>query len=68
VEKSLKEKPADIKIPHPDTDPEERAIQIEKMKRKNAVFDSLDDDMLDFADGDEDDDDFFGADDDDDDA
>lgn len=28
VEKSLREKPADVKIPHPDTDPAERAIQI----------------------------------------
>jgi len=67
VEKSLREKPADVKIPHPDTDPAERAIQIEKMKRKNAVFDSLDDDIMAFDDDDdEDDDDFFGGDDDDD--
>ena len=28
VEKSLREKPADVKIPHPDTDPAERAVQI----------------------------------------
>ena len=28
VEKSIKEKPADVKIPHPDTDPVERAIQV----------------------------------------
>lgn len=28
VEKSLREKPADVKIPHPDTDPVEREIQI----------------------------------------
>jgi len=67
VERSKLEKPDDVKIPHPDTDPVERAIQIEKMKRKNAVFDSLDDDIMDFADGDDDDDDFFGGDDDDDD-
>jgi len=59
VEKSLKEKPADIKIPHPDTDPVERAIQIEKMKRKNALLDTIDDDIMDFGDGDDDDDDFF---------
>jgi len=63
VEKSLREKPADIKIPHPDTDPVERAIQIERMKRKNAVFDSIDDDIMDFADGD-DEEDFFDGDDD----
>jgi len=68
VEKSLREKPDDIKIPHPDTDPVERAIQVEKMKRKNAVIDSLDDDIMEFADDDDDDDeDFFGGDDDDDD-
>jgi len=66
VEKSLREKPADIKIPHPDTDPVERAAQIEKMKRKNAVFDSLDDDVVGFDD-DNDDDLFDGGDDDDDD-
>jgi len=64
VSKSLSEKPSDIKIPHPDTDPEERAIQIEKIKRKNAVFDSLEDDMMTFDD-DDDDDDIFLADDDD---
>ena len=28
VEKSLREKPADVKIPHPDTDPAERAAQV----------------------------------------
>jgi len=52
VEKSLREKPADIKIPHPDTDPEERAIQIEKMRRKNALISSFDsfDDGLGFGD------------------
>jgi len=65
VEKSLKEKPADIKIPHPDTDPEERAIQIEKMRRKNALVESLDD-IMDF-DEDDDDDGFFDDCDDDDD-
>jgi len=65
VEKSLREKPADIKIPHPDTDPVERAIQVEKMKRKNAVFDTLDDDIMGF--GDDDDDDFDGFEDGDDD-
>jgi len=65
VEKSIREKPADVKIPHPDTDPVERAIQVEKMKRKNAVvIDTLDDDIMDFADDDEDADDFFAGDDD----
>lgn len=60
VEKSLREKPADVKIPHPDTDPAERAVQIEKMKRKNLVM-SADDtgyDDYDFE-GDDDDDGFF---------
>ena len=40
--------------------------RIEKMKRKNAVIDTLDDDIMDFADDDDDDEDFFGGDDDDD--
>jgi len=66
VDKSLREKPDDIKIPHPDTDPVERAIQVERMKRKNAIYlDTLDDDIMGFdEDGDEDFDGFEGDDDD----
>jgi len=54
VEKSLREKPADVKIPHPDTDPKERALQVEKMKRKNALIDGFDDDIGGFDDDDDD--------------
>jgi len=36
--------PKDLKIPHPDTDPEERAKAVEKIKLLNAPVDFFDDD------------------------
>jgi len=43
VEKANKEFDGHIKIPHPDTDPEERAKALEKMKELNKPMDIYDD-------------------------
>jgi len=45
VEKANKEKPSHIVIPHPDTNPEERAKQIAKMKEMNKPITDDDDFM-----------------------
>eukprot|EP01092_Planopodium_desertum_P009733 TRINITY_DN422_c0_g2_i4.p1 TRINITY_DN422_c0_g2~~TRINITY_DN422_c0_g2_i4.p1 ORF type:complete len:293 (-),score=40.44 TRINITY_DN422_c0_g2_i4:169-1047(-) len=42
VDKANKDVPKDIKIPHPDTDPEERKKQIDKMKVATGDFDMYD--------------------------
>jgi ubiquitin-conjugating enzyme E2 R len=67
VEKANKNVPSHIKIPHPDTDPNERQRQVEKMKLLETPMD-LDDygyDDIDDDYGAEDDDDDDGVDDDD---
>jgi len=46
VDKSLQEKPSHVVIPHPDTNPEERAKQVEKMKELEKPLD-MDDFMHD---------------------
>jgi len=45
VEKAIREKPDNIVIPHPDTNKEEREIQIEKMKALNKPTEVEDDFM-----------------------
>ncbi|KAL6077200.1 Ubiquitin-conjugating enzyme protein UbcC [Balamuthia mandrillaris] len=56
VEKSLLEFDGHIKIPHPDTDPEERAKAVQKMKELNKPMDFYDDfdEFEDYEDFDED--------------
>jgi len=58
VEKANRDVPSHVKIPHPDTDPEERKKQISKLKaEEEAVFELSDNDNFDdeFVDYDEED-------------
>jgi len=55
IEKANREKPDNIVIPHPDTNTEEREIQIEKMKALNKPMDVEDDFMNDVEDPEEED-------------
>jgi len=47
VDKANKEKPSYVVIPHPDTNPEERAKQVEKIKAMEKPVDDMDDFMHD---------------------
>lgn len=70
VKKANKEFKGHIKIPHPDTDPEERAKYLEKLKELNKPMDLYDEDLEYFGDdfGDDDDGEFDDDDDDDEDC
>ncbi|KAM9978755.1 hypothetical protein ACTFIY_012519 [Dictyostelium cf. discoideum] len=60
VQKANLKVPSHIKIPHPDTDPVERAKQVEKIKLLNKpmdFYDDYDDDNYDYDDYEENDDD-----------
>jgi len=67
MEKANKSVPAHIKIPHPDTDPAERARQVEKMKLLERPMEMEAYDDFGYDDNDNDDDDDYGHVDDDDD-
>ncbi|KYQ88739.1 ubiquitin-conjugating enzyme E2 [Tieghemostelium lacteum] len=69
ITKANQKVPSHIKIPHPDSDPQERAKQVEKMHLLNKPMDFFDDDYDDYNndDDDEDNEDYYDDDDEEDD-
>jgi len=46
VEKATKEVPPHVLIPHPDTDPEEKAKQVAKLKATHEISEAMEDEMM----------------------